>query len=51
MSDLATALAQCLARVQRPGDVYATGTFDQASYQRRVQQRTQDLEQRGRLDH
>ncbi len=28
MSDLATALAQCLARVQRPGDFYATGTFD-----------------------
>ena len=28
MSSVAAALAECLARVQRPGDFYATGTFD-----------------------
>ncbi len=28
MPDLAAALAECLDRVQRPGDFYATGTFD-----------------------
>lgn len=28
MPDLAVALADCLARVQRPGTFYATGTFD-----------------------
>ena len=28
MPELAAALAECLARVQRPGAFYATGTFD-----------------------